>query len=84
MNGQERCDVRTVPARGNAIVDRSGLNWRKSSHSNHQSACVELAGIGRESIAFRDSKDPTGPILVFTRSEALAFIEQVAAGMIAI
>jgi len=85
MSGQERRDQRTAAASGNGIVDRSGLSWRKSSYSNHQSACVELAGIDRESIAFRDSKDPDGPILIFTRSEAMAFmafIDQVTAGRI--
>lgn len=48
--------------------------WRKSSYSNHESACVELARIDQETIAFRDSKDPDGPILAFDHREALAFI----------
>lgn len=85
MSGQERRAERTAAESGNGFVDRSGLGWRKSSYSNHQSACVELAGIDRESIAFRDSKDPDGPILIFTRSEAMAFmafVEQVSAGTI--
>lgn len=54
--------------------------WRKSSYSNHQSACVELARIDRESVAFRDSKDQGGPILIFTLREAAAFIAAAAGG----
>ncbi|SFF91592.1 protein of unknown function [Actinacidiphila alni] len=60
----------------------SGLRtaWRKSSYSNHQSACVEVSNFGQETIAFRDSKDPDGPVLKFTRTEAAVFFAAVAAG----
>lgn len=46
--------------------------WRKSSHSGDQGACVELAAVpGR--VAVRDSKDPTGPVLLFPPAAWTAF-----------
>lgn len=53
--------------------------WRKSSFSGGGGNCVELAPFGDE-IGVRDSKDPTGPILRFTRSELLAFLDGAKAG----
>jgi hypothetical protein len=41
--------------------------------------CVELAAIDG-SIAVRDSKDPAGPVLHFTRGEMLAFLQGAKAG----
>ncbi|WP_239346586.1 MULTISPECIES: DUF397 domain-containing protein [unclassified Frankia] len=55
-------------------LDRSGLEWRKSSYSNGAGGeCVEIAPLS-EGIAIRDSKDPDGAILTFTRAEWLAFL----------
>lgn len=49
--------------------------WQKSRRSNPSGNCVELAvltdGTG---IAVRNSKDPDGPALVYTRAEIEAFI----------
>lgn len=47
--------------------------WRKSSRSNGQGQCVEVADLGT-AIAVRDSKHPTEPALAFTRTEWIAFI----------
>jgi hypothetical protein len=63
-------------------VDLSAAVWRKSSRSNGQANCVEVAilptsyepmtqGLG---FAVRDSKDPDGPKLIFTQAEWEAFI----------
>jgi hypothetical protein len=38
----------------------TGPRWRKSSHSQTNGACVEIAGTLD---AVRDSKNPTGPAL---------------------
>ena len=63
---------------GTDLVERS---WWKSSFSGypHQN-CVEVALLALESVAVRDSKDPSGPVLVFTRAEWIAFVRGVAAG----
>lgn len=42
------------------ITTREAVRWRKSSLSDAQDTCVELAHTGT---AVRDSKNPTGPTL---------------------
>jgi hypothetical protein len=53
--------------------------WRKSGRSDSNGNCVELRGqSGR--VEMRDSKNPTGPILGFTRKAFGVFIEDVKTG----
>ena len=43
--------------------------WRKSSHSGaNEDSCVEVARADRL-VAVRDSKNPSGSVLAFDRSE---------------
>ncbi len=42
-------------------------------------ACVEVTGL-RDEVAMRDSKHPSGPVLVITRAEWRAFLGGVQAG----
>jgi hypothetical protein len=48
--------------------------WRKAALSVANGACVEVANVGAM-VAMRDSKDPGGPVLVYTRAEWLAFLD---------
>ncbi|MBY8884798.1 DUF397 domain-containing protein [Streptomyces sp. PTM05] len=50
-----------------------GARWVKASASDGRDDCVELADLG-ENVAMRNSRDPLGPALIFTRSELAAFV----------
>lgn len=50
------------------------LSWRKSRASNPNGDCVELAGLDDGGVAVRNSRDPSGPALIFTRAEIAAFL----------
>lgn len=55
-------------------MDLTGARWRKSSYTTSNGGeCVELAGLPGV-VAVRDSKDPGGPALVFSRAEWRAFL----------
>ncbi|MET8876088.1 DUF397 domain-containing protein [Nocardia sp. NPDC004604] len=54
-------------------VDLSRAEWFKSSHSGGGQDCVEVAHLDGGNVAMRDSKNPTGPALVFTPGEWEAF-----------
>ncbi|NRQ40807.1 DUF397 domain-containing protein [Nonomuraea sp. NN258] len=49
--------------------------WRKSTASGDDGQCVEVATNLPGIVAVRDSKDPQGPTLIFTRGEWKAFLE---------
>lgn len=46
--------------------------WIKASDSDSGGNCVELS-FNENTIKFRDSKDPHGPQLIFTRAEFESF-----------
>jgi hypothetical protein len=49
--------------------------WQKSSFSgNGNNACVELARLPGGEIAVRNSRDPEGAALIYTRAEIEALI----------
>jgi len=55
--------------------------WSKSSHSHgNGGACVEVAGNIPHVVAVRDSKDPEGPRLSFSRADWTAFTDGVRNG----
>jgi hypothetical protein len=56
-----------------STTDLSGATWHKSSRSNGQYNCVEVADLDGGHRAVRDSKNPTGPALTFTAAEWSAF-----------
>ena len=53
--------------------------WIKSRKSSGSGQCVQVAKVG-DKIAVRDSKNPDGPVLVFTAGEWDAFTEGVRDG----
>lgn len=62
------------------MITDPGLRWRKSKASQGNGNCVEMAALSDGRVAVRDSKDPSGPVLTFTRSEIRAWLHGVRAG----
>jgi hypothetical protein len=53
---------------------RENLSWLKARSSTANGHCLEIAAaVGN--IAIRDSKDPDGPILVYSPPEFRAFLD---------
>ncbi|PXY34544.1 DUF397 domain-containing protein [Prauserella sp. PE36] len=48
--------------------------WRKSKYSGAMGNCVEVAPLGNGQVAMRNSRDPHGPALIYTRAEIEAFL----------
>lgn len=66
-----------------STTDMTRAIWRKSTYTGNTGNCVEVAdnlvdidGV----VGVRDSKNPTGPALVFDRDAFAAFIDEVKAG----
>jgi len=60
---------------GTSASKLPGARWQKSVRSNSQGNCVELARLDHGEVAVRNSRDPEGPALIYTRAEMVAFIE---------
>jgi hypothetical protein len=55
------------PPRGVLVDSLDGAVWHKSSYSGTQGNCVDVATNLPGLVVVRDSKDPDGARLVFTR-----------------
>ncbi|WP_256106364.1 DUF397 domain-containing protein [Streptomyces sp. ODS05-4] len=71
--GEETADG-VAPANGIPAGRLTSARWIKSSHSNPVGNCVELSPLADGSVAVRNSRDPEGPALVYTRAEIAAFL----------
>jgi hypothetical protein len=60
--------------------DLSDMRWKKSSRSGAGNNCVEVADLPADGHAVRDSKNPTGPALMFPAAVWAAFTAGVRAG----
>lgn len=61
-------------------MNLSHARWRKSTRSDANGQCVQVADNLPGMIAVRDSKHPKGPVLTFTPEEWSAFVAGVKAG----
>jgi hypothetical protein len=62
-------------------LTQSSLPWRKSSYSTANSEnCVETALLADGRRAVRDSKNPAGPVLIFSGEEWRTFAECIKRG----
>ncbi|GGK92050.1 hypothetical protein Sme01_54480 [Sphaerisporangium melleum] len=57
--------------------DLSSADFRKSSYSGTGNDCVEVADNLPDLVAVRDSKNPTGPALVFSATAWRDFLSTV-------
>ena len=64
-----------TPMNGSPTSDLGSLLWLKSRRSNPSGNCVEVAELADGTgVAVRNSRDPHGPVLIYTRAEIEAFI----------
>jgi hypothetical protein len=59
---------------GMLATELGDVHWLKSWHSNPNGECVELAALPNGEFAMRNSRFPTGPVLLYTRAEITAFL----------
>jgi len=54
-------------------INRKAARWIKATASTGNGACVEVARGGEDEVLVRNSRDPEGPVLSFTKAEWHAF-----------
>lgn len=62
--------------------DLNRAQWKKSSYSGNTGNCVEVADLGA-AVAVRDSKDPSGAVLVLAHDEWREFVQRLVSGVTA-
>ena len=69
-----------MPVENGVPAGQLAVTWRKSKASNPSGACVEVAPLADGEIAVRNSRHPSGPVLIYTRAEIAAFLAGAKAG----
>lgn len=65
---------------GASATDLGVEGWQKPWSGTNGGSCVEAKQLPDGSVALRQSTDPTGPALVYSRAEMTAFLEGAKAG----
>ncbi|MCX4405265.1 DUF397 domain-containing protein [Streptomyces sp. NPDC059837] len=65
---------------GMPAADLGTEGWEKPWSGTNGGSCVEAKRLPDGSVAFRQSKDPDGPALVYTRDEMISFLEGAKSG----
>ena len=73
-------DTPLQPTNGGNADLLDGAIWHKSSYSGTHGNCVEVARNLPGIVAVRDSKHPSGPVLVTSQDEWRTFIARVRRG----
>ncbi|MBD3007337.1 DUF397 domain-containing protein [Streptomyces sp. 5-10] len=56
-------------------MSTNSVGWLRSSYSVGMNNCVETALLGPDRLGVRDSKNTAGPVLLFTPSTWVSFLE---------
>lgn len=56
-------------------MSAKSVHWLRSSYSVGMNNCVETALLGADQLGVRDSKNTAGPVLLFTPSTWVSFLE---------
>ncbi|MGW0874186.1 DUF397 domain-containing protein [Streptomyces sp. NPDC002740] len=65
---------------GMAADQITGARWQKARASDALNDCVEVARLGENEFAVRNSRYPGGPALIYTKAEWDAFTDGASKG----
>lgn len=65
---------------GMSVALLPDATWLRPSASGKLGNCVELAPVDDGHVAVRNSRHPSGPVLIYTKAELAAFLTSAKAG----